>query len=138
MASFFSSSEEGKVKSKKLSSEEQEHLKNWMVQMEEGEMAQVQDLIDNCNITFQFAKTHSVYLKDWEKTKERMENNLKNGILPPGVSANLHRAIIDATDEVIQRKLKRVRDAFEKKFGESIYNYLGPDGKTKKLFGIFG
>jgi len=138
MASFFSSSGEGEVESKKLSSEEQEHLKNWMAQMEEGEIAQVQDLIDNCNITFQFAKNHSVYLKDWEKTKERMENNLKNGILPPGVSANLHRAIIDATDKVIQRKLKRVRDAFEKKFGESIYNYLGSDGKTKKLFGIFG
>ena len=121
-----------------LTSEEKQNLENWTSQMETGEMAQVQDLIDNCNITFQFAKTHSVYLKDWEKTKERMESNLKNGILPPGVSANLHRAIIDATDEVIQRKLKRVRDAFEKKFGESIYNYLGPDGKTKKLFGIFG
>lgn len=121
-----------------LTQEEQKSLDNWASQMEAGEMAQVQDLIDNCNITFQFAKTHSVYLKDWEKTKERMENNLKNGVLPPDVSANLHRAIIDSTDEIIQRKLKRVRDAFEKKFGESIYNYLGPDGKTKKLFGIFG
>lgn len=126
------------MNTKKLTSEEEQFLKSWVVQMEAGEMAQVQDLIDNCNITFQFAKTHSVYLKDWEKTKERMENNLKNGVLPPDVSANLHRAIIDATDEVIQRKLKKVRDAFEKKFGESIYNYLGPDGKTKKLFGIFG
>lgn len=121
-----------------LTKEEQKYLKSWTSQMETGEMAQVQNLIDNCNITFQFAKIHSVYLKDWEKTKERMENNLKNGILPPGVSANLHRAIIDVTDEIIQRKLKKVRDVFEKKFGKSIYNYLGPDGKTKKLFGIFG
>ena len=121
-----------------LTKEEQENLKNWISQMETGEMSQVQDLINNCNISFQFAKTHSIYLKDWEKTKERMENNLKSGILPPGVSANLHRAIIDATDEIIQRKLEIVRDAFQRKFGESIYDYLGPDGKTKKLFGIFG
>lgn len=121
-----------------LTSEEQRHLKNWIAQAEKGEMAQVRDLINNCNITFQFAKTHSVYLKDWEKTKQRMEENLKNGILPPDVSANLHRSIIDATDKIIQKKLEMVRNAFQRKFGESIYNYLGPDGKTKKLFGIFG
>jgi len=122
----------------KLTREEQEQLKNWIVQMEVGEMAQAQDLIDNCNITFQFAKTHSVYVKDWEKTKEQMENNLKNGVLPPGVSANLFRAIIDGSEEVMQKKLKKVQNAFQRKFGESIFNYLGPDGKTKKLFGIFG
>lgn len=101
-------------------------------------MAQAQDLINNCDITYQFAKTHSVYVKDWEKTKQRMEDNLRNGVLPPGVSANLFQSIISASEEVMQRKLKKVRDAFQKKFGESIYNYLGPDGKTKKLFGIFG
>lgn len=121
-----------------LTKEEQEQLKNWVGQMEAGEMAQAQDLIDNCNITYQFAKTHSVYVKDWEKTKQQMENNLKNGVLPPGVSANLFQAIIDASEEVMQKKLKMVRDAFQKKFGESIYNYIGLDGKTKKLFGIFG
>lgn len=121
-----------------LTLEEQEQSKNWIAQMEAGEMAQVQDLIDNCNITFQFAKTHSVYVKDWEKTKMQMEDNLSHGVLPPGVSANLFRAIIDASDGVMQRKLKKVQDAFQRKFGESIFNYLGPDGKTKKLFGIFG
>ena len=121
-----------------LTTEEQEQLKNWVTQMETGEMSQAQDLIDNCNITYQFAKTHSIYIKDWEKTKQRMENNFKNGVLPPGVSANLFRSIIDASEEVMHRKLGKVRGAFQKKFGESIYNYLGPDGKTKKLFGIFG
>lgn len=121
-----------------LTSEEQEQLRNWIAQMEAGEMAQVQDLIDNCNITFQFAKTHSVYIKDWEKMKQRMEDNLKNGVLPPGVSANLFRAIINASDEVMQKKLKNVQNAFQQKFGESIFNYIGSDGKTKKLFGIFG
>ena len=101
-------------------------------------MAQAHDLIKNCNVTYQFAKTHSTYVKDWEKTKNRMENNLRNGILPPGVSANLHRAIIDATDEIMQKKLGMVQTAFQMKFGESIYNYLGKDGKTKSFFGLFG
>ena len=123
---------------KNLTSEEEQFLKNWITQMEAGEMAQVQDLIDNCNITFQFAKTHSVYIKDWEKTKNQMEDNLSRGVLPPGVSKNLFRAIIGGSDDVMQRKLKKVQDAFQRKFGESIFNYLGPDGKTKKLFGIFG
>ena len=118
-----------------LTQEEQQHLKNWIAQMEAGEMTQAQDLIDNCNVTYQFAKTHSVYVKDWEKTKEQMENNLKNGVLPPGVSANLFRAIIDTSEEVMQKKLKKVQNAFQRKFGESIFNYLGPDGKTKGLFG---
>ena len=121
-----------------LTEEEQENLRNWIFQIEAGEMAQAQDLIDNCNISFQFAKTHSVYVKDWEKTKQKMEEDLKKGILPPGVSENLAKAMINASEEVMQKKLEKVRSAFQLKFGESIYNYLGPDGKTKKLFGIFG
>ena len=123
--------------SNNLTKEEQEYLENWTSQVEDGEIAQVQNLINNCNTSFRFAKTHSILLKDWEKTKQKSEEKFKNGILPPGSSANLYRAIIDATDEIMQRKLQMIRDAFEKKFGESIYNYLGPDGKTKKLFGIF-
>lgn len=120
-----------------LTKEEREFLKNWAAQMYREEMAQVEDLIDHCNVTFQFAKTHSIYIKDWEKTKKRMENNLKRGVLPPGVSARLHQAIIDATEGIIQMKLKKVQGAFLEKFGESIFNYLGADGKTKKVFGIF-
>mgnify|MGYP001559194008 FL=1 len=123
---------------KNLTSEEQQHLKEWIAHAEAGEMVQVQDLIDNCNISFQFAKTHSVYVKDWEKTKNQMEDNLGRGVLPPGMSADLLRAIIGASDEVMRKKLRMVQDAFQQKFGESIFNYLGPDGKTKKLFGFFG
>lgn len=123
---------------KTLTKEEKQHLSNFILQIEEGEMAQAHDLIMNCNITYQFAKTHSNYIKDWEKTKEHMENNLRNGILPPGTSANLSHAIIDATDEIMQKKLEMVRTAFQMKFGEPIYNYLGKDGKTKSFFGLFG
>lgn len=122
---------------KNLTSEEEETLKNFIENIEHGEALQLQDLITNCNNASQFAKTHSVYVTDWEKQKQQSEDKLKNGVLPPDTSANLYRAIIDASDEIIQKKLKIVRNAFEAKFGESIYNYLGSDGKVKKLFGIF-
>ncbi len=120
-----------------LSPEEKQNLQNWLIQMETAEATQVKDLIQNCNISFQFAKTHSNYVKDWEKMKNQMEHNLKNGVLPPGVSASSFRAVIDGSDEIMQKKLKMVQEAFQIKFGESIFNYLGKDGKTKKLFGIF-
>ena len=121
-----------------LTPEEKESLKILIAQIEDGEMSQVEDLMQNCNNVFQFAKTHSVYIRDWEKTKEKMESDLENGILPPGISENLYKEIIDATDNIIKKKLEMVQYAFEIKFGESIYNYLGHDGKTKKIFGIFG
>ena len=125
------------MKNENLTSEEKEILKNFMNNVESGEVLQLRDLVANCNNAYQFAKTHSAYLTDWEKQKQQSEDKLKGGILPPDTSANLYRAIIDANDELIQKKLKIVRDAFEAKFGESIYNYLGSDGKVKKLFGIF-
>lgn len=121
-----------------LTPEEEEILSNFMTNVVQGEMLQTQDLIENCHDPRQFANTHSAYLKDWEKTNQHSEEKLQKGILPPGTSVSLYRAIINASDEVNQRKLEIVRDAFQKKFGESIYNYLGSDGKTKKLFGLFG
>lgn len=121
---------------KNLSKDEMEQLKNLISQMEAGEMAQVQDLIDNCNITYEFAKTHSVYVKDWEKTKQEMEYHLSNGVLPPGVSAELFREVINASDKVIQKKLKKVQNSFQQKFGESIFNYIGNDGKTNGCLGV--
>ena len=90
----------------------------------------------SCNSPYQFARTHSAYVKDWEKTKNRMENNLRNGVLPPATSANLFKEMIRVSDEIMLRKLELVRMLFENKFNESIYNYLGSDGKTKFL-GIF-
>jgi hypothetical protein len=121
-----------------LTSEEKDNLVNWVSAMETGEMAQVHDLVENCKSKFQFAKTHSTYLKDWEKTKSRMATNLHKGKFPPGASKNLFGAVIQASDEIMHQKLELVRTMFESKFGESIYNYLGKDGKTKKFLGIFG
>jgi hypothetical protein len=120
-----------------LSSDEKMQLANWVTTAELGELEQVNDLVNNCKNKFRFAKTHSVYLKNWEKTKAKMEKNLKKGKLPPQTSYNLHEAIIKETDEVMQKKLELVRTMFQSKFGESIYNYLGKDGKTKKFLGIF-
>lgn len=120
-----------------LTKEEQLALENWKAQVGAGEIAQVQDLIANCNVSFQFAKTYSVYVKDWEKTKVQMESKLKSGALPPGVSANLHRAIIDASEEIMQRKFTLVREAFQQKFGESIDNYTSTN-KKRGFLGLFG
>jgi len=33
----------------------------------------------------------------------------------------------------MQRKQEKARDAFQEKFGESIYNYIGFDGKTENI-----
>ncbi len=121
-----------------LSEKEQEYLKAFLAQAELAEMTQAADLIKNCDITFQMAKTHSVYVKDWEKTKEQMEDRLESNLLPPGISALLFQAMIDGSEKLVQEKLAMIRTAFQLKFGESIYNYLDKDGKTKKLFGIFG
>ncbi len=60
------------MEKKNLTEEEREYLENYIAQVRIGEMAQVQELINNCNITYQFAKTHSIYIKDWEKTKQVM------------------------------------------------------------------
>ncbi len=119
-----------------LTEEERQFLDNFALQTEEGEKKQVEELYTLCNNPYQFAKTHSNYVKDWEKTKKHLEDNLKRGILPPGASLNLSREIIRVSDEIMQRKLELVRMLFEGKFNESIYNYLGSDGKTKFL-GIF-
>jgi len=118
-----------------LSVEEKKYLENFILQIESHETAQAQDLIKNCNNPYQFARTHSAYIEDWEKTRRKMETDLSNGTLPPGATVNLTRAIIDASDKVIQKKLEMARYAFQVKFGESIYNYLGKDGKTKGCFG---
>lgn len=116
---------------KKLTSEEQEFLRKFLKQTVEKELDQVRELINFCDISYQFAKTHSAYLEDWERIRREMEGRLRENRLPSGVSPVLMRAMIDGYEKIIQGKLKRVRDAFQEKFGESIYNYLKTDGKTK-------
>ncbi len=119
-----------------LTDEEVLQLSNLTKSILKGELDQVEDLVKNCHNKYAFAKTHSTYIKDWEATRARMENDLVASKLPPGVGKNLHRAVIAETDKIIKMKLETVREAFQIMFGESIYNYLGEDGKTKFL-GIF-
>jgi hypothetical protein len=119
-----------------LTKEEEDYLATLTQTILEGELEQVRDLIRNCDNKYQFAKTHSVYMKDWEKTRGKMEHDLKQGKLPPGVGRNLHEAVMREADKIMEAKLETVREAFEMKFGESIHNYLGKDGKTKFL-GLF-
>ncbi len=121
-----------------LSKEEELALESFIKMTREMENAQVDDLIFNCGNKYQFAKTHSVYIKDWDKTKGIMEQRIVNGQLPPDTSPQFMRAMIFHGDKIIQEKLQKVRQAFHIKFHETIYNYLGEDGKIKKFLGIFG
>lgn len=119
-----------------LTEAESQNLTQMVSSIEEAEFAQVNDLFLNCQNPYQFAKTHSNYVKDWEKTKKEMETMLKNNVLPPNTTVSFCRALIDEMDKVYKKKLSMVQMLFMAKFNESIFNYLGSDGKTKFL-GIF-
>jgi len=121
-----------------LIKQEQDFLDNFKTQMEIAEFKQVQELGQYCDNRYQFAKTHSVYVKDWEKTKTNMIKKMEQNQFSSTLSRVVVEEMIKISDSVMQEKLAMVRLIFEKKFGESIYNFLGKDGKTKKLFGIFG
>lgn len=129
-----------KYKSKdQLSKKEKDYLANYVGSIRKGENEQLTELFIYCNNKYQMAKTHSNYVKDWEKTKRQMENQVRTNKLPKGVSPLLMQAMIVESEKIINKKLKRVRDVFKQRYGESVYDgYLGPDGKTKKIFGIFG
>ncbi|HRH23031.1 MAG TPA: hypothetical protein PK295_00150 [Candidatus Magasanikbacteria bacterium] len=116
--------------------EEMEFLKNFAAQTLIGEMAQVDDLKQNCDVSFQYAKTHSVYIKDWEKVKAGMEENLRTGNVHSDFTPAVYKEMIHIADQIVEKKLKKVRNDFEEKFGEPIYNYLDKDGKTKSCFGV--
>lgn len=120
-----------------LTKEEEIYLENFIKMTTEQEMNQADDLIFNCENKYQFAKTHSLYIKDWEKTKEMMEQRINSGKLSPNTSVQFMRAMIFQGDKIIKEKLQKVQQAFQMKFHESIFNYLGEDGKTKKFLGIF-
>ena len=124
-------------KQDELSEKEKLLLQQFIKTTTDAENQQLNDLIQNCNISYQFAKTHSAYVKDWEKTKHSMEQMIENNRLPEGVSVKLMIEMAKEGEKIIQAKLEKVRNAFQIKFNESIYNYIGKDGKTKKLFGIF-
>lgn len=127
-----------KLTNKKMFNQiEQDFLDNFRIETELVEMKQAQELIQGCSNKYQFAKTHSMYVKDWEKTRAHMVNRINSN----QSSANIRKPVTDEmlriADSIIKEKLDMVKLAFEMKFGESIFNYLGPDGKTKKIFGIF-
>lgn len=123
---------------KNLTDKEIAALETFLLQSQAAEKAQAQDLIQNCHNKFQFAKTYSVYVEDWEKTKAMMLTAIQTDKFPPGTSKEFMENMLEISEGIIQDKLNTVKTAFEQKFGESIFNYLGSDGKTKKLFGIFG
>lgn len=126
------------VKNKYMFTEsEQAFLEDFKRKIAKQEMAQVTDLIRNCDNKFQFAKTHSVYVKDWEKMKLEMESKIKAGQVLFSQPKHVEEEMINLGDLIVKKKLEMVQSAFTDKFGDSIFNYLGSDGKTRKLFGLF-
>lgn len=119
------------MENQKLSKKDLDSISDFEKYAKDGEDLQILDLDQNCNISFQYAKTYSNYVQDWERTKSRMLEQLNTGNLPPDTSPELHEAMIEALDRVMEYKLEKVRNNFQNKFGESIFNYLGQDGKTK-------
>lgn len=119
-----------------LTEEEKEKLIKIIAEVEAREINQADELIKECNDRMAFAKAHSDFVKDWEKKKKEMEDDLKNRILPPNTSFQYNRALVDEIDEVIKRKLIRVQKGFFIKFNESIFKYLGKDGKAR-IFNTF-
>jgi thermostable 8-oxoguanine DNA glycosylase len=102
------------------------------------ESEQLYDLMANCKNKYRFAKTHSVFIKDWEKTRQGMSEAVASGKVPLGTTPAIVEEMICIGDDMIKSKLFRMQMFFQLKWSESIFNYLGPDGKTKKLFGLFG
>lgn len=122
---------------KKLSHDEIAALERFLLQSQEVEKAQALELIEYCNNKYQFAKTYSVYIEDWEKTKGKMLEAIRTNKLPPGTSKEFMENMIEISEGVIKQKLDILRPAFQKKFGESIDSFLAPDGKRRKIFGLF-
>ena len=117
----------------KLPAEESKFIRKLLDQFLQDQVSQVQGLFDSCNITFQYAKTHSVLLKDCERTRITLARKL-----PQSISQEGREVLLSQMDRVMENKLEAIRKTFKEKFGESLFNYLGADGKTKKLFGLFG
>jgi hypothetical protein len=119
-----------------LTDEENENLQKFIAIAEQKEMAEVNELISTCNDPEKYAKAHSNFVVNWEKRKQEMEDDLKNRILPPNTSFRYNRAVVDELDLLIKKKLKTAQKSFYIKFGESIFNYLGKNGKINP-FSIF-
>lgn len=121
-----------------LTADEREVLETFVRVTREGEMAQAKELFKSTRSRQRIAATHSAYLSDWEQTRVRMLAALKNGTLPPNTSETLYRAMIEETEKIVEDKLHFVQLMFEMTFGVSIFNYLRPDGKVARWFGLFG
>ena len=115
--------------------DESNFLKDFTDQTLIGELAQAEDLKQNCNSAFQYAQTHSAYIKDWENTKAKMQENLRTNNFHSDFSPTVYQEMINISNQIVEKKLEKVRSDFHEKFGETIYNYLGTDGKAKGCFG---
>jgi len=121
------------VTKSKLTKKEIGALKKIEKDMRKAEMQQFYDLDTNCNISFQYAKTYTVYKKDWLKTRKTMEERIESG--DTADRPELAQEMVNIYDRIIEEKLKKAERGFENKFGELIFNYINQDGTTKGCSG---
>jgi len=120
-----------------LTEAQQQQLNAFLKALREGENKQVMDLFGAKPSALVIASTHDAYVRDWEKTKKHMESNLAKGIFPPDTNKEFYAELLRQTDLIMKEKLVRVQQMFEMLYGESLFNYLGTDGKRKRFLGIF-
>ncbi len=114
----------------KVSKEEKEGYQTMLEQMIIVERNQAFDLYCNCDITYQYAKTYTVYKADWNKMKQKLlsEGNMEN--------ISLRTTMKNIGDVINENKLEFVANSFQSKFGKSIFDYINIDGTTSGCMGV--
>ena len=99
-----------------LTKEEKKFLDNFKMTTLQGELAQTEELKLFCSSPHQYAKTHSVYIKDWAALKEKMITHVRHEIVPDDLSVDVYREMIKIIDKIMEEKLEKVRKDFFIKF----------------------
>jgi hypothetical protein len=118
--------------SPELTSSLPEHEQLLLRQHEEETIAankmQLEDLLKNCNIQPQFAKTYRVLRRDLRQMLEKGRDRLRQP--QPGVSDGFGMALVLSTDAIISYKLRCMEEHFWVRWGEPIERWAGPEGSA--------
>ena len=85
----------------------------------DSELNQALELDEHCNNAFQYAKTYSNYVKDWEQVQSKLDTMFRQGMVHESMSSELAQRLKEVYQEVIDEKLNWLRTRFEIKFNES-------------------
>jgi hypothetical protein len=88
---------------------------------------QLNDLIRNCNIRPQFAKTYRVLRRDRRDTLAKLRS-IANNASPNSFEERVTWGQLGIYDNVISYKLERIASHFSSTWGEDIEEWAGPEG----------